>query len=116
MMIRGQEPKSPWEIVDINWVTALPPGGDISYNACLVLVDRYCQPVTQNRRTSMTANYHKPMVEPRYHQNMELSQTSSKGIKLKREATTFQIQKSHHHRTRNNKVVAEHKPSFSPLI
>ncbi|MBW0591140.1 hypothetical protein O181_130855 [Austropuccinia psidii MF-1] len=23
------------------WVTALPPGGDRSYNACLVLVDRY---------------------------------------------------------------------------
>ncbi|MBW0562431.1 hypothetical protein O181_102146, partial [Austropuccinia psidii MF-1] len=24
-----------------DWVTALPPGGDRSYNACLVLVDRY---------------------------------------------------------------------------
>ncbi|MBW0497595.1 hypothetical protein O181_037310 [Austropuccinia psidii MF-1] len=23
------------------WVTALPPGGDTSFNACLVLVDRY---------------------------------------------------------------------------
>ncbi|MBW0472001.1 hypothetical protein O181_011716 [Austropuccinia psidii MF-1] len=36
----------------------------------------YCQPVTQIQSTSMTAKYHKPMVEPRYHQNMELSQTS----------------------------------------
>ncbi|MBW0536551.1 hypothetical protein O181_076266 [Austropuccinia psidii MF-1] len=27
--------------VDMDWVTALPPGGDKSYNACLVLVDRY---------------------------------------------------------------------------
>ncbi|MBW0530318.1 hypothetical protein O181_070033 [Austropuccinia psidii MF-1] len=40
-MIQIQEPKSPWEIAHIDWVTALPPGGDRSYNACLVLVDRY---------------------------------------------------------------------------
>ncbi|MBW0589531.1 hypothetical protein O181_129246, partial [Austropuccinia psidii MF-1] len=39
MMIQIQEPKSPWEIVHMDWVTALPPGGDSSYNACLVLVD-----------------------------------------------------------------------------
>ncbi|MBW0568678.1 hypothetical protein O181_108393 [Austropuccinia psidii MF-1] len=25
----------------MDWITALPPGGDRSYNACLVLVDRY---------------------------------------------------------------------------
>ncbi|MBW0499023.1 hypothetical protein O181_038738 [Austropuccinia psidii MF-1] len=41
MMIQIQEPKSPWEIVYIDWVTGIPPGGDRSYNACLVLVDRY---------------------------------------------------------------------------
>ncbi|MBW0552360.1 hypothetical protein O181_092075 [Austropuccinia psidii MF-1] len=41
MMIQIQEPKSPWEIVHMDWVTELPPGGDRSYNACLVLVDRY---------------------------------------------------------------------------
>ncbi|MBW0522850.1 hypothetical protein O181_062565 [Austropuccinia psidii MF-1] len=40
-MIQIQEPKSLWEIVHMDWVTALPPGGDRSYNACLVLVDRY---------------------------------------------------------------------------
>ncbi|MBW0547950.1 hypothetical protein O181_087665 [Austropuccinia psidii MF-1] len=33
MMIQIQEPKSPWEIVHMDWVTALPPGGDRSYNA-----------------------------------------------------------------------------------
>ncbi|MBW0535194.1 hypothetical protein O181_074909 [Austropuccinia psidii MF-1] len=27
MMIQTQEPKSPWEIVHMDWVTALPPGG-----------------------------------------------------------------------------------------
>ncbi|MBW0520637.1 hypothetical protein O181_060352 [Austropuccinia psidii MF-1] len=41
MMVQIQEQKSPWEIVHMDWVTALPPGGDRSYNACLVLVDRY---------------------------------------------------------------------------
>ncbi|MBW0517363.1 hypothetical protein O181_057078 [Austropuccinia psidii MF-1] len=41
MMIQIQEPKSPWEIVHMDWVTALPPGGDRRYNAFLVLVDRY---------------------------------------------------------------------------
>ncbi|MBW0542009.1 hypothetical protein O181_081724 [Austropuccinia psidii MF-1] len=38
MIIQIQEPKSPWEIVHMDWVTALPPGGDRSYNACLVLL------------------------------------------------------------------------------
>ncbi|MBW0590221.1 hypothetical protein O181_129936 [Austropuccinia psidii MF-1] len=42
-MIQIQEPKSPWEIVHMDWVTALSPGGDRSYNAYLVLVDRYSQ-------------------------------------------------------------------------
>ncbi|MBW0489326.1 hypothetical protein O181_029041 [Austropuccinia psidii MF-1] len=41
MMIQIPKPKSPWEIVHMDWVTALPPGGDRSFNACLVLVDRY---------------------------------------------------------------------------
>ncbi|MBW0541137.1 hypothetical protein O181_080852 [Austropuccinia psidii MF-1] len=41
MMIQIQEPKSTWEIAHMDWVTALPPGGDRSYNAFLVLVDRY---------------------------------------------------------------------------
>ncbi|MBW0582884.1 hypothetical protein O181_122599, partial [Austropuccinia psidii MF-1] len=41
LMIHTQEPKSPWEVVHIDWVTALPPSGNKSYNACLVIVDRY---------------------------------------------------------------------------
>ncbi|MBW0533672.1 hypothetical protein O181_073387 [Austropuccinia psidii MF-1] len=41
MMIPIQEQKFPWEIAHMDWVTALPPGGDRSYNACLVLADRY---------------------------------------------------------------------------
>ncbi|MBW0465141.1 hypothetical protein O181_004856 [Austropuccinia psidii MF-1] len=40
-MIKIQEPSKPWEIVHIDWVTGLPPGGDRSHNACLVIVDRF---------------------------------------------------------------------------
>ncbi|MBW0587296.1 hypothetical protein O181_127011 [Austropuccinia psidii MF-1] len=41
LMIHIQEPSTPWEVAHMNWVTALPPGGDKRYNACLVIVDRY---------------------------------------------------------------------------
>ncbi|MBW0589149.1 hypothetical protein O181_128864 [Austropuccinia psidii MF-1] len=41
LMIHIQESKSPWEVVHMDLVTALPPSGDKSYNACLVIVDRY---------------------------------------------------------------------------
>ncbi|MBW0474101.1 hypothetical protein O181_013816 [Austropuccinia psidii MF-1] len=40
-MIHIQEPESLWEVVHMDWVTALPPSGDKSYNACLFIVDRY---------------------------------------------------------------------------
>ncbi|MBW0575526.1 hypothetical protein O181_115241 [Austropuccinia psidii MF-1] len=40
-MIKMQEPSRPWGIVHMDWVTGLPPGGDRSYNSCLVIVDRF---------------------------------------------------------------------------
>ncbi|MBW0586352.1 hypothetical protein O181_126067 [Austropuccinia psidii MF-1] len=40
-MIKIQEASRPWEIVHMHLVTGLPPGGDRSYNACLVIVDRF---------------------------------------------------------------------------
>ncbi|MBW0527593.1 hypothetical protein O181_067308 [Austropuccinia psidii MF-1] len=36
-MIHIEEPSTPWKVVHMDWVTALPPGGDESYNACLNL-------------------------------------------------------------------------------
>ncbi|MBW0505403.1 hypothetical protein O181_045118 [Austropuccinia psidii MF-1] len=39
-MIKIQEPRRPWKIVHIDWITGLPPGGDKSYNSSLVIVDR----------------------------------------------------------------------------
>ncbi|MBW0546407.1 hypothetical protein O181_086122 [Austropuccinia psidii MF-1] len=40
-MIKIQETSRPWEIVHMDWVTGLPPGGDRSYNSCLVIFDRF---------------------------------------------------------------------------
>ncbi|MBW0572453.1 hypothetical protein O181_112168 [Austropuccinia psidii MF-1] len=41
LMIHIQEPKSPWEVSHVDWVTELPPSVDKGYNACLVIVDKY---------------------------------------------------------------------------
>ncbi|MBW0514664.1 hypothetical protein O181_054379 [Austropuccinia psidii MF-1] len=41
LMIHIQEPKSPWEVPHMDWVTALPPSGDKRYNVSLFIVDRY---------------------------------------------------------------------------
>ncbi|MBW0476082.1 hypothetical protein O181_015797 [Austropuccinia psidii MF-1] len=41
LMINIQEPKSPWEVFHMDWVTALSPSGYKGYNASLVIVDRY---------------------------------------------------------------------------
>ncbi|MBW0506536.1 hypothetical protein O181_046251 [Austropuccinia psidii MF-1] len=40
-MIKIQEPRRPWEIVHIDWVTGLLQGGDRSYNSFLVIADRF---------------------------------------------------------------------------
>ncbi|MBW0561544.1 hypothetical protein O181_101259 [Austropuccinia psidii MF-1] len=40
-MIHIQYPKYQLEIVHMDWVTASPTAGDRSFNACLVLVERY---------------------------------------------------------------------------
>ncbi|MBW0464188.1 hypothetical protein O181_003903 [Austropuccinia psidii MF-1] len=40
-MIHIQERKSPWEVAHMDWVRALPPSGDRSYNASLVILYRY---------------------------------------------------------------------------
>ncbi|MBW0466385.1 hypothetical protein O181_006100 [Austropuccinia psidii MF-1] len=40
-MIKSQEPRKPWETVHMDWVTGLQPGCDRSYNAFLVIVDRF---------------------------------------------------------------------------
>ncbi|MBW0479072.1 hypothetical protein O181_018787 [Austropuccinia psidii MF-1] len=56
-MIHIQAQKSPWEVVHMNWVTALPSSGEKRYNAYLVILDRYSKPNIflkfQNDDTSM---------------------------------------------------------------
>ena len=36
-----EEPKRPWSVINMDWVTGLPPAGHDNYNACLVIVDRF---------------------------------------------------------------------------
>ncbi|MBW0586828.1 hypothetical protein O181_126543 [Austropuccinia psidii MF-1] len=36
-----EEPKHPWETINMDWVTALIPGGKENYNACLIIFDRF---------------------------------------------------------------------------
>ncbi|MBW0473316.1 hypothetical protein O181_013031 [Austropuccinia psidii MF-1] len=43
-MIKIQEPRRPLENVHMDWVTGLQTGGDKSYNAFLVIVDRFSKP------------------------------------------------------------------------
>ncbi|MBW0564586.1 hypothetical protein O181_104301 [Austropuccinia psidii MF-1] len=40
-MVKIKDPSRPWEIVHMDWVAGVPPGGYRSYNACLVIVDRF---------------------------------------------------------------------------
>ncbi|MBW0509583.1 hypothetical protein O181_049298 [Austropuccinia psidii MF-1] len=35
-----EEPKHPWETINMDWVTGLVPGGKESFNVCLIIVDR----------------------------------------------------------------------------
>ncbi|MBW0494751.1 hypothetical protein O181_034466 [Austropuccinia psidii MF-1] len=36
-----EEPKHPWETIDMDWVTGLVPGGKENFNSCLITVDRF---------------------------------------------------------------------------
>ncbi|MBW0474348.1 hypothetical protein O181_014063 [Austropuccinia psidii MF-1] len=36
-----EEPKHPWETINMDWVTGLVPAGKENSNSCLVIVDRY---------------------------------------------------------------------------
>jgi hypothetical protein len=41
LLQRIAEPKSRWEVINMDFVTGLPPGGAYSYNSVLVVVDRF---------------------------------------------------------------------------
>ncbi|MBW0467858.1 hypothetical protein O181_007573 [Austropuccinia psidii MF-1] len=36
-----EEPKHPWENINMDWVTGLVPGGKENFDACLIIVDRF---------------------------------------------------------------------------
>ncbi|MBW0571128.1 hypothetical protein O181_110843 [Austropuccinia psidii MF-1] len=41
LIIHIKEPSTLWDVIHMYWVTALPPGGEKSYNEFLVIIDRY---------------------------------------------------------------------------
>ncbi|MBW0491441.1 hypothetical protein O181_031156 [Austropuccinia psidii MF-1] len=40
-----EEPKHPWETINLDWVTGPVPGGKKNFNACLIIVDRFSKSV-----------------------------------------------------------------------
>ncbi|MBW0475578.1 hypothetical protein O181_015293 [Austropuccinia psidii MF-1] len=40
-----EEPKHPWETINMDWVTGLVPGGRENFNACLIIVDWFSKSV-----------------------------------------------------------------------
>ncbi|MBW0460925.1 hypothetical protein O181_000640 [Austropuccinia psidii MF-1] len=40
-----EEPKTPWETINMHWVTRLVPEGKENFNACLIIVDRFSKSV-----------------------------------------------------------------------
>ncbi|MBW0472954.1 hypothetical protein O181_012669 [Austropuccinia psidii MF-1] len=46
------EPCNPWEVVHMDWVTSLPPGGEKIDNSCVVIEYRY-------RKTPILLPFHK---------------------------------------------------------
>ncbi|MBW0471150.1 hypothetical protein O181_010865 [Austropuccinia psidii MF-1] len=40
-----EEPKHPWETINMDWVTGLVPGGKINFNCFLIIVDRFSKSV-----------------------------------------------------------------------
>ncbi|MBW0587300.1 hypothetical protein O181_127015 [Austropuccinia psidii MF-1] len=40
-----EEPKHPWETINMDWVTRLVPGGKENFNAFLIIVDRFSKSV-----------------------------------------------------------------------
>ncbi|MBW0471545.1 hypothetical protein O181_011260 [Austropuccinia psidii MF-1] len=40
-----EEPKHPWEAINMDWVTGIFPGGRENFNACLIIFDRFIKSV-----------------------------------------------------------------------
>ncbi|MBW0502988.1 hypothetical protein O181_042703 [Austropuccinia psidii MF-1] len=40
-----EEPKHPWETINMDWVTGLVPGGKENFNACLIIAHSFSRSV-----------------------------------------------------------------------
>ncbi|MBW0473327.1 hypothetical protein O181_013042 [Austropuccinia psidii MF-1] len=52
-----EEPKHPWETINMDWVTGLVPGGKENYNACLIIVDRVPKIIISDRDPKFTCEF-----------------------------------------------------------
>ncbi|MBW0473840.1 hypothetical protein O181_013555 [Austropuccinia psidii MF-1] len=57
-----EEPKNPWETINMDWVTGLVPGGRGNFNACVDIVDRFgknvrCLPCHNDRDPKFTSEF-----------------------------------------------------------
>jgi transposase InsO family protein len=41
LLMKIESPTRPWDIINMDFITELPPAGDRNYNACLVIIDRF---------------------------------------------------------------------------
>ncbi|MBW0485888.1 hypothetical protein O181_025603 [Austropuccinia psidii MF-1] len=51
-----EEPKHPWETINMDWVTGLVPGGRENFNAFLIIADRFSKGVS-NRDPKFTSEF-----------------------------------------------------------
>ncbi|MBW0508091.1 hypothetical protein O181_047806 [Austropuccinia psidii MF-1] len=54
-----EEPKHPWETINMDWVTGFVPGGKGDFNACLIILDRF-------RRNMRCLAFHKKVYSHGY--------------------------------------------------
>ncbi|MBW0511062.1 hypothetical protein O181_050777 [Austropuccinia psidii MF-1] len=47
-----EEPKHPWETINMDWVTGLVPGGKEKFNACSIIVDSFSKSMRDPKFTS----------------------------------------------------------------
>ncbi|MBW0541411.1 hypothetical protein O181_081126 [Austropuccinia psidii MF-1] len=101
-MIKIQEPRRTWEIVHMHWVTGLPPGGDRSYNACLVTVKRFKLELAYNTSIHESTNQTPSILEKGWNPKLPQDFLRKELIEIHPTAASFKgvLDKSRKHAVR----------------
>ncbi|MBW0506185.1 hypothetical protein O181_045900 [Austropuccinia psidii MF-1] len=107
-MIKIQQPRRPYEIFHMDWVTGLPPGGDRSYNACLVIFERFKLELEYKTSIHTSTNQTPPVLEKGW--NPKLPQDSLRRylVELHPRAASFKgmLEKARKHAVRDLVIVS----------